>query len=282
MNSGHSSSTSNPSATAHTSEAIFGNLLKGKKGVVMGVANDKSIAWACAEAARAAGATLAFNFLGPAQEKRVRALVAPGDIVAPCDVTKDDEVQNFFATVAKEWDGIDFVIHSVAFTDKECLKEPFVKTGRAQFASTLDISAYSLVAISREAAPLMRNGGSIVAMSYYGAEKVVPKYNVMGVAKAALESCSKYLAEDLGPQGIRVNCVSAGPIRTLSSSAIPGIKSMLESAEKFAPLRRNITGEDIGRSTLYLLSDLSSGVTGEILHVDCGYNILGMFQANVE
>ena len=263
------------------SSESFG-IMKGKKGVVLGVANDKSIAWACADLAKKEGAQIAFNFLGPAQEKRVRALVSPDDLVFPCDVTSDADIKGFFEEVNRKWDGIDFVIHSVAYTDKECLKEPFVKTGRSQFASTLDISAYSLVAVAREAQPFLSKGGSIVAMSYYGAEKVVPKYNVMGVAKAALEASAKYLAEDLGAQGIRVNCVSAGPIRTLSSSAIPGIKSMLESAQSFAPLRRNITALDIARSTLYLLSDLSSGVTGEILHVDCGYNILGMFQQNVE
>jgi enoyl-[acyl-carrier protein] reductase I len=265
-----------------SSEAFVSQLMAGKKGVVLGVANDKSIAWACADLAKKAGAQMAFNYLGPAQEKRVRALVSTDDLVFPCDVTSDADIKAFFDEISSKWGKIDFVIHSVAYTDKECLKEPFVKTGRAQFASTLDISAYSLVAVAREAQPHLNQGASIVAMSYYGAEKVVPKYNVMGVAKAALEASAKYLAEDLGPQGVRVNCVSAGPIRTLSSSAIPGIKSMLESAQSFAPLRRNITGSDIARSTLYLLSDLSSGVTGEILHVDCGYNILGMFQQSAE
>jgi len=254
-------------------------LLEGKRGVVLGVANDKSIAWACAKEAMAAGAQLAFNYLGPAQEKRVRALVAdaPEAIILPCDVAKDDEIEAFFSSVKERWDGIDFVIHSVAYTEKECLREPFVATSRANFASTLDVSAYSLVATAKFAMPLLKNGGSIVAMSYYGAEKVVPKYNVMGVAKAALEACMRYLAYDLGPQGVRVNCVSAGPIRTLSSSAIPGLKSMLDGALKHSPLRRNITSEDISRSTLYLLSDLASGVTGEVLHVDCGYSTLGMF-----
>ena len=262
----------------------LGALLKGKKGVVLGVANDKSIAWACAQSAAAAGAQMAYSYLGPAQEKRVRALAGTqqGSLILPCDVSKDEELAAFFAQVKAQWDGIDFLIHSVAYTDKECLRDKFVQTSRSQFLSTLDISAFSLVAAAREALPLMKNGGSIVAMSYYGAEKVVPKYNVMGVAKAALEASAKYLAEDLGGAGVRVNCLSAGPIRTLSSSAIPGIKSMLDSAEKFAPLRRNISGEDIGKSTLYLLSDLSSGVTGEILHVDCGYNILGMFNASDE
>jgi enoyl-[acyl-carrier protein] reductase I len=256
-------------------------LLKGKKGVVLGVANQKSLAWACAEDAIKAGAELAFNFLGPAQEKRVKDLIPQNSLMFPCDVSSDESIQLFFHEVSKQWDNIDFVIHSVAYTDKDCLKNPFIQTSREHFKMTLDISAYSLVAVAREALPLLQKaGGSIVSMSYYGAEKVIPKYNVMGVAKAALESSSKYLAEDLGQFGVRVNCISAGPIRTLSSSAIPGIKEMLSSAEKHAPLRRNIQASDVSRSCLYLLSDLSLGVTGEILHVDCGYNILGMFQEN--
>lgn len=254
-------------------------LLAGKRGLVLGVANNKSIAWACARAAHAQGAELAFNFLGAAQEKRLRELSSeiPGALMFPCDVSKDDELEGFFEHLRGAWDRLDFVIHSVAYTEKECLRDKFVNTSRANFAMTLDVSAYSLVAVARHASKMMPKGGSIVAMSYYGAEKVVPKYNVMGVAKAALETSARYLAEDLGPQGIRVNSLSAGPIRTLSSSAIPGIRGMLDSAQKFAPLRRNITGEDIAGSTLYLLSDLASGVTGETLHVDCGYNILGMF-----
>jgi enoyl-[acyl-carrier protein] reductase I len=257
-------------------------LLKGKRGVVLGVANDKSIAWACAQAAQEAGAEMAFNYLGAAQEKRVRALTQniPNALVLPCDMTKDEEIDTFFKEIKVRWDGVDFLIHSVAYTEKECLRDRFLNTSRANFSSTLDISAYSLIAAARAVEPLMKAGGSIVCMSYYGAEKVVPKYNVMGVAKAALEASTRYLAEDLGPQGIRVNCVSAGPIRTLSSSAIPGLKNMLDSASRFAPLRRNITGEEIARSTLYFLSDLSSGVTGEVMHVDCGYSILGMFNAD--
>lgn len=256
-------------------------LLEGKRGVVMGVANNKSIAWACAQMCLEHGAQLAFNYLGDAQEKRVRELVKdiPDALTFPCDVSKDQEIVDFFHAIQQKWDGIDFLIHSVAYTDKENLKDKFMVVTRESFASTLDVSAYSLVAISKVAAPLMKNGGSIVTMSYYGAEKVVPKYNVMGVAKAALESCAKYLALDLGEYGIRVNAVSAGPIRTLSSSAIPGIKDMLENAHKFSPLKRNVTTEDVARSTLYLLSDLSSGVTGEVVHVDCGYNTLGMFSS---
>lgn len=256
-------------------------LLEGKRGIVLGVANNKSIAWACAQTCLEQGAQLAFNYLGEAQEKRVRELVKdiPGAIVFPCDVSKDNEIQEFFNHIQTKWDNIDFVIHSVAYTEKENLKDKFMTVSRESFAATMDVSAYSLVAVSKVAAPLMKNGGSIVTMSYYGAEKVVPKYNVMGVAKAALESCAKYLALDLGEYGIRVNAVSAGPIRTLSSSAIPGIKDMLENAQKYAPLKRNVTTDDVARSTLYLLSDFSSGVTGEVLHVDCGYNTLGMFSS---
>ena len=257
------------------------SLLEGKKGIVLGVANNKSIAWACAQMCLEQGATLAFNYLGDAQEKRVRELTKniPNSLVLPCDVSKDSEIESFFNEIKKSWDGFDFIIHSVAYTDKDNLKDKFMVVSRESFASTLDVSAYSLVAVAKVAAPLMKNGGSIVTMSYYGAEKVVPRYNVMGVAKAALESCAKYLALDLGEFGIRVNAVSAGPIRTLSSSAIPGIKDMLENAQKFSPLKRNVTTEDVARSTVYLLSDLSTGVTGEVLHVDCGYNTLGMFES---
>jgi enoyl-[acyl-carrier protein] reductase I len=263
-------------------------LLKDKKGIVLGVANQKSIAWGCAELLLEHGATLAFNYLGDAQEKRLRELVAGAvsqgkasgqEILLPCDVGSDTEIGDFFSKIREKWDSVDFIIHSVAYTEKECLRNPFVETSRENFLKTMDISAYSLVGVAREAGQLLHEGSSILCMSYYGAEKVVPKYNVMGVAKAALESCAKYLAYDLGAKGIRVNAISAGPIRTLSSSAIPGIREMLDSAQKHAPLKRNVTQEDIAQSALYLVSELSSGVTGEILHVDCGYNTLGMFSA---
>ena len=256
-------------------------ILAGKRGIVFGVANNKSIAWACAQICAEHGAQLAFNYLGDAQEKRVRELVKdlPNAIVMPCDVSKDDQIEAFYSGIQKEWDAVDFIIHSVAFTEKENLKDKFMVVTRESFASTLDISAYSLLAVTRAAIPLMKNGGSVITMSYYGAEKVVPRYNVMGVAKAALESCAKYLAYDLGEIGIRVNAISAGPIRTLSSSAIPGIKEMLDNSQRHSPLKRNVTTEDVARSALYLLSDLSSGVTGEVLHVDCGYNTLGMFSS---
>ncbi|APJ03501.1 enoyl-ACP reductase FabI [Silvanigrella aquatica] len=256
-------------------------ILAGKRGIVFGVANNKSIAWACAQMCAEQGAELAFNFLGDAQEKRVRELVKdlPNAIVMPCDVTKDEQIEAFYTEIQKQWDMVDFIIHSVAFTEKENLKDKFMVVTRESFASTMDISAYSLLAVTRAALPLMKKGGSVITMSYYGAEKVVPRYNVMGVAKAALESCAKYLAYDLGEIGIRVNAISAGPIRTLSSSAIPGIKEMLENSQKHSPLKRNVTTEDVARSALYLLSDLGSGVTGEVLHVDCGYNTLGMFSS---
>ncbi len=273
-------SPTSPNTLAGTPSTLtHSGLLAGKRGVVLGVANEKSIAWGASQVALQAGAKLAFSYLGPAQEKRVRALLAehPDALILPCDVTKDEEVDAFFASVKAHWDGLDFVIHSVAYAEKEALRDRFLATTRAQFAQALDVSAYSLVSVARAAAPLMGQGGSIVSMTYYGSEKVVPKYNVMGVAKAALEAATRYLAEDLGPQGVRVNTLSAGPIRTLSASAIPGFKAMLEAATRFAPLRRNVTQEDIGRSTLYLLSDLSSGVTGETLHVDCGYHVMGMF-----
>ncbi len=255
-------------------------LLDGKRGVILGVANDKSIAWACAKACAAEGASLVFNFLGEPLERRVRALVdkeIPGSPVFPCDASDDASIEAFFKSVDGVWDGIDFVVHSLAFAKREDLKGRFVDTSRAGFALALDVSAYSLVAVTREAAARMPQGGAVVAMTYYGAEKVIPHYNVMGVAKAALEASARYLAADLGPNGVRVNCVSAGPIRTLSSSAIADIKTMLDTAERVAPLRRNTTQDDVGRSTVYLVSDLSAGVTGEVLHVDCGYNVLGLF-----
>jgi enoyl-[acyl-carrier protein] reductase I len=261
-------------------------LMKGKRGLIFGVANKLSIAWGCAERFAAEGASLAFNFLGDAQEKRVRELVGATDwsasgeqpLVLPCDVTSDNDLTQFFQSVKERWSSIDFIVHSVAYTEKDCLRLPFVETSRQNFALTMDVSVYSLLAIVREARPLLTNRSAVVTMSYFGAEKVVPKYNVMGVAKAALESTTRYLAYDLGPQGVRINALSAGPIRTLSSSAIPGIREMLDNAQRFAPLRRNVTQEDISQTALYLVSELSQGVTGEVLHVDCGYNTLGMFE----
>lgn len=255
-------------------------LLTGKRGLVLGVANEKSIAWACAQACARQGASLAFNYLGAALERRVRKLVdesLPGSPVLNCDVRNDAEIDSLFAELARQWGRLDFVIHSIAYAERDDLRDRFITTSRASFALALDISAYSLVAVARAAAPLMIGGGSIVTMTYYGSEKVVPRYNVMGVAKAALEASARYLAFDLGASNIRVNCVSAGPLRTLSASAIPGLKLMLNATEKIAPLRRNVTQEDVAHATVYLVSDLSSGVTGEVLHVDSGYHIMGMF-----
>lgn len=256
------------------------SLLTGKRGVILGVANNKSIAWACAKEFAAQGAELAFNFLGEAQEKRVRELVKElprPALVQSCDVTKDGDIDAFFSNIRDHWESCDFLVHSIAYTDKECLRNGTIETSRAQFASTLDISAYSLIAVCRAARELLQPGASVLSMSYYGAEKTIPKYNVMGIAKAALEASSRYLAYDLGEKGVRVNCISAGPVRTLSASAIPGFKTMLEATQKYAPLRRNITAEDVGRTALYLVSELSSGVTGEVVHVDSGYHSLGMF-----
>ncbi len=259
---------------------MSGMLLAGKRGIITGVANDRSIAWACALACRAHGAELAFTYLGDAQEKRVRALVdehAPGALVASCDVTKDGEITAYFDFIREQWGRVDFLVHSVAYADREDLKGRYVDTPRDHFALALDISAYSLVALARAAEPLFpETGGSIAAMTYYGAEKVIPKYNVMGVAKAALEASARYLAQDLGPSNVRVNCISAGPLRTLSSAAFPGFRQMLRLTEQIAPLRRNVTQDDVARTCVYLVSDLASGVTGEVVHVDSGYHVLGM------
>ncbi len=255
-------------------------LLQGKRGVVFGVANEKSIAWGCAQACAAQGAQLAFNYLGDSLERRVRKLLdefLPGSPCFPCNVQHDEEIAAFFSSLRDRWDSIDFVIHSMAYAEKDDLRDQFITTTRANFALSMDISAYSLVAVAREAAPFMKNGGGIVAMSYYGAEKVVPRYNVMGVAKAALEASARYLAWDLGARNIRVNCISAGPIRTLSASAIPGLRMMLNTTEKVSPLRRNVTQEDVAHTCVYLLSELSSGVTGEVVHVDSGYHAMGMY-----
>ncbi len=256
------------------------SLLAGKRGIITGVANERSIAWACALACRVHGAELAFTYLGDAQEKRVRALLdqqVPGALAAPCDVTKDGDIAAYFDFIREQWGRVDFLVHSIAFADREDLKGRYVDTPRDRFALALDISAYSLVALARAAEPLFpESGGSIAAMTYYGAEKVIPKYNVMGVAKAALEASARYLAHDLGPRNIRVNCISAGPLRTLSSAAFPGFRQMLRLTEQVAPLRRNVTQDDVANSCVYLVSELSSGVTGEIVHVDSGYHTLGM------
>ena len=253
-------------------------LLQDKKAVVFGVANDHSIAWAIAQALQHEGADLAFTYVGEAIERRVRPLAASigVDRVLPCDVSKDDDIAATFAALKTDWGRVDIVIHAVAFALRDELKGRFVHTSRDGFHLALDISAYSLVAVARYAEPLMSAGGSLLTLSYLGAERVLPNYNVMGIAKAALEASVRYLAYDLGPQGIRVNAISAGPLRTLSSAGITGFKTMLHYHEERAPLRRNILPEEVANSALYLCSDLGSGVTGEVLHVDAGYNIVGM------
>jgi enoyl-[acyl-carrier protein] reductase I len=253
-------------------------LMAGKRGIIFGVANDHSIGWGIAQQLHAHGAEIAFTYLGDALKKRVEPLAASlgSTVILPCDVMKEEEIKAVFATLQKTWGNIDFVVHAVGFSDKNELKGPYYNTSRDNFLMTLDVSCYSLTAISREAAPLMSKGGSILTLTYYGSERVMPHYNVMGVAKAALEASVRYLAVDLGPQQIRVNALSAGPIKTLAASGIGDFRYILKWNEYNAPLRRNIELEEIGKSGLYLLSDLSSGVTGETHHVDCGYHTIGM------
>ena len=250
-------------------------LLEGKRGIIFGVANDKSIAWGVAKQLNEQGAEIAFTYLNDALEKRVRPLAESlgSSVILPCDVCKDEDIEAVFVEIEKIWGKIDFVIHSVAFADREDLKNDFSATSRAGFAMAMDISAYSLLAMTRSAVPLMAEGGSIITMSYLGAVQAVPGYGVMGVAKAALESAVRYLAAELGEQKIRVNGVSAGPIKTLAASGIGNFNNKLRVMETRSPLKRTITQEEVGKSTLYLLSDLASGVTGEIHYVDAGFNI---------
>ena len=253
-------------------------LMAGKRGLVMGVANERSIAWGIAERLHSHGAKLAFTFQGEAFERRVRPLAQSvgADIVLPCDVAQEAEVETVFDSLGEAWGGLDFVVHAVAYSDKEELKGRYLDTSRANFTKTLLISCYSYTAVARRAAALMREGGSLVTLSYLGAKRVTPNYNVMGVAKAALETSVRYLAADLGPRGIRVNAISAGPMRTLAGSAIADARYVYRWNETHAPLRRNVTLEEVGSAGLYLLSDLSLGVTGETLYVDGGYNTLGI------
>lgn len=253
-------------------------LLEGKKGIIFGVANDRSMAWAIARILKKEGMELAFTYAGEVLESRVRPLAESlgSKIILPCDVASDGEIDAVFEAVKKDWGGLDVLVHSLAFAKKEELKGEFLATSREGFRIALDISAYSLVALAQRAAPLMDGrGGAMVTLSYYGSEKVVPNYNVMGVAKAALEASVRYLAGDLGPKNIRINTISAGPIKTLAAMGITGFKSILDMVEAKSPLRRNVTQEDVAKAALYLLSDLSSGVTGEMIHVDSGYNIMG-------
>lgn len=255
--------------------------LSGQNGVILGVANKNSIAWGIAQAMHAAGARLAFNYLNERMEPKVRKLTdeIEGALTLPCDVTKDEEVDAFFNQVGEAFGGrLDFLVHSVAYAEREDLTGRFVDTSRSGFHTALEISAYSLVAVTQRALPLLKaaGGGSVMTMTYYGAEKAVSGYNVMGVAKAALEASVRYLAADLGPDAVRVNAISAGPVNTLSARGIRGFTDMLKAAADRAPLRRNVTLEEIGATAVFLASPASAGITGEILHVDAGYNIMGM------
>lgn len=252
--------------------------LSGRRGLVMGVANDRSIAWGIARQAAEQGAELAFTFQGDALEKRVRPLAESvnAKLVAPCDVTDPESMDSLFEQVGNTWDKIDFVVHAVAFSDKAELNGRYADTSRDNFLRTMDISCFSFTDVCRRAAPLMPDGGSLLTLSYYGAERVVPHYNVMGVAKAALEASVRYLATDFGRDNIRVNAMSAGPMKTLAASGIGDFRYILKWNELNAPMHRNVTLDDVGRSGLYLISDLSSGVTGEVHHVDCGYHVVGM------
>jgi enoyl-[acyl-carrier protein] reductase I len=255
------------------------SLFEGKRVLVFGLANERSIAWGITQALHAAGAEFAFTYAGEVFEKRVRPLAESigARIIVPCDVTDDLQVDAAFEAVAAHWDGLDVLIHSVAFANREDLEGRFVDTSREGFLKALDISAYSLVLLTRKATPLLSaRKGNVLTLTYYGAEKVVQNYNVMGVAKAALEAAVRYLAADLGPEGIRVNAISAGPIKTLAASGVRGFKGILGQVEERAPLRRNVTQADVGNTAVFMCSDLAAGVTGEVVHVDAGYSILGL------
>jgi enoyl-[acyl-carrier protein] reductase I len=253
-------------------------LMAGKRGLIMGVANDRSIAWGIAKQAHAHGARLAFTYQNEALLKRVKPLAEQvgSEIVVPCDVADDDSIDAAFAHIGETWDGLDFLVHAIAYADRDELKDKYLKTSRENFLNSLEISCYSFTAVAQRAVPMMRAGGSLLTLTYYGAERVMPHYNVMGVAKAALEASVRYLAADLGDRAIRVNAISAGPIRTLAASGIGDFRYILKWNELNSPLRRNVTTEQVGGAALYLLSDLSSGVTGEVHHVDSGYHTVGM------
>ena len=255
-----------------------GGVMAGKRGLIMGVANDRSIAWGIAAKLAEQGAELAFTFQGEALEKRVRPLAASvnSELVQPCDVTDEASVDKVFSALADKWGKLDFVLHAIAYSDKEELKGQYVDTSRENFQRTMDISVYSFTHIAQKATTMMNDGGSLLTLTYYGAERVMPHYNVMGVAKAALEASIRYLAVDLGGRNIRVNSLSAGPMKTLAASGIGDFRYILKWNEYNSPLKRNVTLEDVGGAGLYLLSDLSSGVTGETHHVDCGYHVVGM------
>jgi len=253
-------------------------LMEGKKGLVMGVANDRSIAWGIAKAVADQGAELAFTYQGDALAKRVRPLAESvnSTLVLPCDVADEASMDNVFTEIENKWGELDFMVHAIAFADKEELKGRYIDTSAGNFARSLDISCYSFTTLCRRAEPLMKNGGSIVTLTYYGAEKVMPHYNVMGVAKAALEASVRYLAVDLGASNVRVNAISAGPIKTLAASGIGDFRYILKWNEYNSALKRNVTIDEVGGAGVYLLSDLGAGVSGEIHHVDCGYHVVGM------
>jgi enoyl-[acyl-carrier protein] reductase I len=253
-------------------------IMAGKRGLIMGLANDKSIAWGVAKTLAHHGAELAFSYQGEALKKRVEPLAGQlgSDFVVPCDVGDEASIDGLFSEIGERWGTLDFVVHAIGFSDKSELRGRYVDTSRQNFAMSMDISVYSFTAVMRRAEKFMKSGGSAVTFTYYGAEKVMPHYNVMGVAKAALEASVQYLAEDLGKDGIRVNAISAGPIKTLAASGIGDFRYIMKWNEYNSPLRRNVTIEDVGKAALFLLSDLGSGTTGENLHVDAGYHVVGM------
>ena len=257
-------------------------LMAGKRGLVMGVANDRSIAWGIASSLHAHGAELAFTYQGEALEKRVRPLAESvgSNLMVPCDVTEDESIDAAFATLKESWDSLDFVVHAIAYSDKEELKGKYLNTSRDNFVRSLDISCYSFTGVAQRAVPMMNGGGSLLTLTYYGAERVMPHYNVMGVANAALEASVRYLAADLGDSDIRVNAISAGPIKTLAASGIGDFRYILKWNEYNSPLRRNVSIDQVGGAALYLLSDLSAAVTGEVHHVDCGYHTVGMMSVD--
>jgi enoyl-[acyl-carrier protein] reductase I len=267
-----------PEEVNHMSEQTSSGVMAGKRGLIMGVANDRSIGWGIAAKLAEQGAELAFTFQGEALQKRVVPLAASvgSDLVLPCDVTDEASVDAVFDRLKSEWGTLDFVLHAIAYSDKEELKGGYVDTSRDNFQRTMDISVYSFTEITRKAAAMMNDGGALLTLTYYGAERVMPHYNVMGVAKAALEASVRYLAVDLGGRNIRVNGLSAGPMKTLAASGIGDFRYILKWNEYNSPLKRNVTLEDVGGAGLYLLSDLASGVTGETHHVDCGYHVVGM------
>lgn len=264
--------------TQSNPQASNQGLMAGKRGIIFGVANKSSLAWGIAQHLHAQGAEIAFTYMGDALLKRVQPLAESvgSTVLLPCDVTDESQINAVFDAIKDKWGSIDFIVHAIGFSDKNQLRGYYYETTRDNFLMSLDISCYSLTAMARAAAPLLNEGGSILTLTYYGAEKVMPHYNVMGVAKAALEASVRYLAADFGPKQVRVNALSAGPVKTLAASGIGDFRYILKWNEENAPLRRNITNDEVGKAGLYLLSDLSSGVTGETHHVDCGYHTVGM------